>query len=481
MKLKRQSIVLVLFAALVLGFVGSYVGISLAQPNKVPEQGPTNEGTNTSVQLKDFSKVIQAFNMIKHHYIEDLDDQQLLEGAIQGMLDTLEDPYSSYLDPEQMGQFQEQIESSFEGIGAEVSMVNGVVTIIAPIKDSPAEAASLRPNDQIIKIDHNGIEGLDLQEAVNKIRGEKGSEVVLEIRRPGVTETFEVSLIRDEIPLETVYADSKTIEGRKTGIIEITSFSETTAQDFSDELKELEDSGMEGLVIDVRGNPGGLLDSVEDILEHFIPEDIPYIQMEDQQGQKTPYYTNLDKEKEYPITVIIDEGSASASEILAVALKEIGHEVVGTTSFGKGTVQNAIPLDEDGSTIKLTIRKWLSPQGNWIDEKGVEPTVEVKQPDYYYTHPIQLEEPLAYNDVGSKVENIQKMLTGLGHQTERVDGFYDENTEAAVKSFQRDHGLDVTGKVDEKTAGQIESKVIEEIRNGDNDQQLEKALNIIYE
>src|SRR5699024_799050 len=138
----------------------------------------------------------------------------------------------------------------------------------------------------------------------------------------------------------------------------------------------------------------GLLDSIEEILHSFVPEDVPYLQIEDGQGNREKYYTQLKEKKEYPISVLVDEGSASASEILAVAMKEIGYDVVGTTSFGKGTVQQAVPIgsDEEESTIKLTFYKWLSPEGNWIDEVGVEPTVEQEQPEFFYANPIHVEE-----------------------------------------------------------------------------------------
>lgn len=481
MQLRKRTIALVLFAALIIGFAGAYLGGTLLEANKTGKGTPLEQELN-SVQkenLEKFSKVIQAYGMIKNYYLEDLEDEQLLEGAIQGMLGTLEDPYSSYMDPEMMERFTEQIEASFEGIGAEVTMENGVVTIVSPIKDSPAEAASLRPNDQIIKIDHEDIEGLDLDEAVEKIRGEKGSEVTLEIKRKGLSETFEVVIQRDTIPIETVYGDLKTVDGKKTGIIELTSFSETTADDFSAELEKLEKEGIEGLVIDVRGNPGGLLDSVGFILEHFIPKDIPYIQIEDHDGERELAYTNLDEEKDYPISVIIDEGSASASEILAIALKEIGHDVVGKTSFGKGTVQRPLPLG-DGSTIKLTFRKWLSPEGNWVHETGVEPTIEVEQPDYYYTHPIQIDDPFTYDDTGERIKNVQRMLKGLGYDPKRDDGYFDKNTEEAVIAFQKDNDLTDSGKVDEETAGLIESQVIEKIRNNEDDLQMEKALSELF-
>src|SRR5699024_8197552 len=207
--------------------------------------------------------------------------------------------------------------SSFQGIGTEVSMVDGKVTIIAPIKDSPAEKAGLKPNDQIIKVDDEKLEGLDLTEAVEKIRGEAGLKVKLSIMRG--ENNFEVELTRDDIPVETVYASTKNIDGKKTGIIEITSFSEDTSTDFKKELTKFEESEIDGLIIDVRGNPGGLLDSVEDMLMEFIPKNTPYLQIEDSEGEKELFYSELANKKEYPISVLIDEGSASASEILAVA------------------------------------------------------------------------------------------------------------------------------------------------------------------
>lgn len=482
--LRKKHIPIILVTVLLLGFIGSYFGFKFIQPNLQTESNQVETEDKPSAEVnvglpEDMSKIVQAYDLILDHYIEDVEGEDLLEGAIQGMLDTLEDPYSSYMDPEMVERFNEQIEASFQGIGAEVSMVNGKVTIVAPIKDSPAEGANLRPNDQIITIDGESIEGLDLQEAVEKIRGEKGSEVVLEVERAGVSEPFEVEIIRDDIPLETVYAKVEKVEGKKTGIIEITSFSETTAKDFETEVKEMEKEGIEGLVIDVRGNPGGLLDSVEEILNHFIPKDVPVYQIEDGQGNKQPFYSTLKEEKEYPVNVLIDEGSASASEILAIAMQEIGHDVIGTTSFGKGTVQQAVPLG-DGSTIKLTFYKWLSPLGNWVHEEGVKPTIEIKQPDYYYTNPAQVEDPLKLDQTDGKIANIQKMLKGLGYDVTREDGYFNDETAKAVKAFQQDHELETTGIVDQETAGIIESKIIEKIRNRADDLQLKEALDVLY-
>lgn len=483
MKLRKLHIALLLIVALILGLVGGYVGVKLAQ-TKTPQMKQsaslveeTNESdANRSTNVE---KIDQAFQLIKENYLEDVGDKQLIEGAIQGMLATLEDPYSAYMDAETMKQFNEQIESSFEGIGAEINKIDDVLTIVAPIKDSPAEKSGLRPNDQVLEVDGKSIEGLSQNEAVAKIRGEKGSKVKLKIRRPGVKDPFNVTIVRDTIPLETVYSKTETVNGKKTGILEVTNFSEHTAEEFNEQLQTMEKDGIEGLVIDVRGNPGGLLNVVEDMLKQFVPEDMPYLQVEDQDGKKTPYYSDLKKKKEYPISVIIDEGSASASEILAVALKEMDYDIVGQSSFGKGTIQQAVPLGDD-STIKLTLFKWLSPKGNWIHEKGVKPTIEVKQPEYYYTSPVQIEKPLTEDQTDDKIKNIQIMLEGLDYKTGRTDGYFNSQTKEAVKQFQTDNGLTATGKIDEKTAKSIETKIIDRIRSGKDDQQMEKALKELY-
>lgn len=484
MKFNKRELVLFVVMTFVIGMFGAYVGLKVFQPNnEVNQNVQIPFDSELSIDNEEqFERIFKTYELISQHYIEEVDQDQLLEGAIQGMLDTLEDPYSSYMNSEAMERFNEQIESSFQGIGAEVSMVDGKVTIIAPIKNSPAEKAGLRPNDQILKVDDELLEGLDLNEAVEKIRGEKGSEVVLLVERQGTEEPFEVELVRDDIPIETVYASTEEIDGKLTGVIELTTFSETTAGEFDEAITQLENDGIEGLIIDVRGNPGGLLDSIEEILQQFIPSDVPYLQIEDGNGNVEKYYTNLTEKKPYPINVIIDEGSASASEIFAVAMKEIGYDVIGMTSFGKGTVQQAVPLGEmqDG-TVKLTFYKWLSPKGNWIDEVGVEPTIEQKQPEFYYTHPIQVDEPLQLDQTDEQIKNAQIMLSGIGYDTERVDGYFDEQTMEAVMRFQQDHGLAADGELDSETGHAIATAVLDVIREGEQDLQLEKALETLYE
>ena len=297
------------------------------------------------------------------------------------MIESLGDPYSAYMSPKEAAQFEEDLQSSFTGIGAEVTLTNGQVTIIAPIKDSPAEKAGSRAGDQVLKVNGQSLEGMDIQEAVSKIRGPKGSKAQLLISRPGVSEPLNITVVRDEISLQTVEA---TMLPDKIGRITLTQFSENTAEDFAKELKKLEDQGINGLVIDVRGNPGRLLQSVLEICDQLVPGKKRVLMTEDKSGSRTEYHSKQETKKPYPITVLIDKGSASASEILAAALKESGgYPLVGETTFGKGTVQTTKSFD-DGSNLKLTIAKWLTPEGNWIDQhggtKGIKPDVPVKKP-----------------------------------------------------------------------------------------------------
>lgn len=492
MEIKKRYFILIIAVAFLVGGGGTYAGIQFylnANDSSIPNGSASadrelllelaDQQENIEKNMGKMSKVVNAFGIIQENYVEEVEDNQLIEGAIQGMLTSLEDPYSVYMDQETMEQFNEQIESSFEGIGAEVSMMDGSVTIVAPIKDSPAEKAGLRPNDQVLSVDGESVDGLSLQEAVNEIRGEKGSKVTLEIRRPGVENPLDIEITRDSIPLETVYVDTKEVDGETIGILELTSFSESTASDFEKELNKLEEQGISGLVIDVRGNPGGLLPAIQEILKTFVPKDTPYMQTEDPTGKKTKYFSKLNSAKEYPVVTLINEGSASASEILAASLNEaMDYEVVGETSFGKGTVQQTVSMG-DGSTIKITRFKWLTPEANSIHEVGVEPTIEQKMPDYYYTNPVQIEDTVAFNQTDNQIENIQIMLEGLGYKPGRTDGYFNKDTEKAVESFQSDQELEVTGEVDQHTAEVLQTEIVEKIRDGEDDLQLDKAIEVL--
>ncbi len=474
MKAKWKLAILVI-CSLLIGATGGHVGSDLFLKWNAPKED-VEEHRSTNQEQVDLVKVAQAYELIRKHYIEEVDDEKLISGAIQGMVETLKDPYSVYMDEETAKQFSQSLDSSFEGIGTEIGVEDEKIIIVSPYKDSPAEKAGLKPKDEIVSVDGNSVKGLNVQEVSVKIRGEKGTKVKLEIKRPGVANLLTFDIKRDQIPVETVFSSIKEEAGKKIGYIEITSFSKQTSTDFAKELKALEKKEMEGLIIDVRGNPGGLLPSVEEIVSEVVTNEKPYLQIESREGEQTKYYTKLEEQKPYDIVVLIDEGSASASEILAASLQEAGgYALIGEKTFGKGTVQQAVQMN-DGSNIKLTLYKWLTPNGNWIHKKGIEPTVSVKQPSIFHTQPLNIETILKRDMTNEQVEHAQEMLRGLGYETGRNDGYFDLKTEVAVKAFQNSEDLEITGKIDVKTAAALEKNVIEEIKNEDNDLQLRTAL-----
>lgn len=423
-----------------------------------------------------FLKIEQAYELITKAYIENVDPELLVEGAVEGMLATLGDPYSVYMNEEKAKEFNRSLDSSFEGIGAEMSQVDGKVIIVSPFKNSPAEKVGLKPFDEIVAVDGQDVTGQDLYEVTSKIRGKKGTTVSLQILRKGISEPISIEVKRDEIPIETVFSEIIEQDERKIGYVMITSFAEETGKNFLRQLTDLEKEKIDGLIIDVRGNPGGLLQSVKIIAGELVPKGKPMFQIEGRNQGQEQYFSKLTEKKPYPIAVLTDKGSASASEILAAALKEAGdYPTIGETTFGKGTVQQQVDLG-DKSHIKLTMYKWLTPNGNWIHGKGIKPDIYVVQPDLYHVHPLQIDQPLSKDMNNEQVKNAQSILKSLGYEPGRVDGYYSETTESAVKRFQREHNLPDTGIINEKTVGKMEKEVAEEKGKKENDRQLQMAL-----
>jgi carboxyl-terminal processing protease len=484
--MNRKWMALMMTGSLLTGAGGTYAGMQWLEKSegnsaleKIIETKKDKVSNSSQTDTENLEKVGQAYDLILSRYVEKVDQEKLTEGAIQGMLSVLKDPYSVYMDKETAQQFTQTLESSFEGIGAEVGKEDGKIVIISPFKNSPAEKAGLKPNDQILKVDGESIEGLDLSKATLKIRGKRGTTVKLDILRESLKEPITISVKRDDIPLETVHSSVKKQDGKKIGYIELTSFSENTAADFKKQLKSLERDHIKGLVIDVRGNPGGLLSTVEEILKEFVTKDKPFVQIEKRNGERDRFFSNLTEKKDYPVAVLVDKGSASASEILAGSLKEaVDYPLVGETTFGKGTVQQPISMG-DGSNIKLTLFKWLTPDGNWIHKKGIKPDVAVKQPVIFNTHPLQVDQPLTQDMNDEQIKNAQQILKGLGFAPGRTDGYYSVETTLAIKAFQQQHDLDPTGQIDSITAGKLEEAAIKEMKKMKNDLQLQTALRLV--
>lgn len=426
-------------------------------------------------ERSEFEKLYKAFDTLRSNYFQKVDEDKLINGAINGMVESLGDPYSDYMDAGEAQSFHNSISSSFEGIGAEIQEQDGRIMIVSPIKDSPAEKAGLKPNDTILSVDGESIQGMSSSEAVLLIRGEKGTTVKLTIQRPGVEDTMEVPIVRDTIPIETVYG-----EMIEPGIakIQITSFSENTSKELIAKLNELQKQGMKGLVLDLRGNPGGLLDEAIKISSLFLPDNEIVLQIEDRDGKTKKITSSSSKNNpNVPLVVVIDKGSASASEILAAAVHESGKvTLVGEKSFGKGTVQRAQDFP-DGSNLKFTTEKWLTPEGNWIHKKGIVPDVEVALPEYASLTMINPDIELKISSSSSQVKSAQQMLKALGYDPGREDGFFDEGTDRAVREFQKNENLEVNGIVSGNTTILLMERLREQIKQ--NDTQIQKAVEVL--
>lgn len=430
--------------------------------------------TPTVNEREEFDKLYTVFDTLKQDYFKDVKDSKLINGAINGMIESLDDPYSDYMNEEEANNFHQSISSSFEGIGAEIQEQDGHIVIVTPLKGSPAEKAGLKPNDKVITVDGKSLQGMSSTEAVTLIRGKKGTKVELSIMRTGMEEPMNVSIIRDTIPLQTVYG--KMLDG---GIaqVQITSFSQNTTSDLEKVLTEMKDQGMKGLVLDLRQNPGGLLDQAINISSMFVPNGKIIFKVEDRTGKVEEYKSENQGNSTIPLVVVIDKGSASASEIFAAAASEsAGIPLVGETSFGKGTVQRAQDF-ADGSNIKLTTEKWLTPKGNWIHEKGIKPDYEVALPEYASLQVIDPEKEYKISSSGNEVKAAQKMLKAIGFDPGREDGFFDQNTEKAIKALQKDAQIEQNGVLSGKTTMMLMDRLRTQIEQ--NDTQIMKAVEIL--
>ncbi|MGM1033780.1 MAG: S41 family peptidase [Bacillota bacterium] len=422
----------------------------------------------------EFEKLYSTYDTIKDNYYEEIDEEKLVDGAINGMIKSLDDPYSAYMDKKEASSFHESISSSFEGIGAEIQEQDGQIMVVSPIKGSPAEKAGVKPNDIILSVDGKSVEGLSSSEAVLKIRGEKGTKVDLSISRAGESEPIELTIKRDTIPIETVYAEMLDDGVAK---IQVTSFSEHTVQELKTALEEMSKKNMKGLVLDLRGNPGGLLDQAIEMASLFIPNGEVVLQVEERSGKKEVYKSENDGELKIPVVVLIDDGSASASEIVAAAVSESADiPLIGVKSFGKGTVQTAQDF-KDGSNFKYTAAKWLTPEGNWIHKKGIKPDITVKLPDYASLPYISPDKELKASDSSSEVKAAEEMLKEAGHDPGKIDGFFDEATKNAVTAFQREQKIKETGTIKDDTTVKLMQVIREKILK--NDTQVKKAVEVL--
>ncbi len=344
----------------------------------LPRQGgPDGEATLPPSVPPEMAIIWETWQTLKENHVngQDLDPEKLSRGAVQGMLEALGDPYAAYLDPQQFAREQEELSGTYEGIGAQVDTRAGRIIIVAPFPGSPAEAAGIRPGDIIVEIEGKSTEGLTLQEAISQIRGPRGTSVRLGIRHLGSNEIIQVTVVRDVIRVTSVEVRTP---AEDVGYVRLSIFRDATKDELVSALRQLEDRGVDGIVLDLRDNPGGFLGSVVDVASQFLRDGLVLYEV-DGQGHRTDWEVRgRPAAPDIPLVVLVNQYSASASEVLAGALRDHGRaKLVGTKTFGKGSV-NTFRTLSDGSGIYFTIAHWYTPNGTLIEGNGLEPDVVVE-------------------------------------------------------------------------------------------------------
>ncbi len=374
-----------IMAAAVAGFV--LWGVSYVQS---AAEKKSNEELYRQVEL--FS---DAFTLVEDDYVEEVSPKKLIYGAMKWMLSAL-DPHSQFLDPDTYNELKVDTEGKFGGIGIEITLKDGLLTVVTPIEDTPAWKAGLKANDRIVKVNNEITRDLSLTEAVKKLRGKAGEAVDITVLRESEQKLLDFHIVRDIIKIKDIKEALILEDG--IGYIRLVEFRENTPQDIEGILKKLSNSGMKALILDLRNNPGGLLDVAVRVAEKFLPKDKLIVYTKGRkENQNMQFFSRSRQPYDMPMVVLINEGSASGSEIVAACLQDYKRAViVGMKSFGKGSVQTIIPLS-DGSALKLTTSKYFSPLGREIHGKGVPPDVESAE--------TRMQEPKT-GAVGKKKEEI---------------------------------------------------------------------------
>ncbi|OGZ18868.1 MAG: hypothetical protein A2175_02450 [Candidatus Nealsonbacteria bacterium RBG_13_42_11] len=385
-KLKR-SIVLFFLVIVIIAAFG--LGVWFGETRKVCEVCPPQD--------VNFSLFWEAWKVIQEKFVDKtkINVQNMIYGAISGMVKSLEDPYTVFLNPEDNKRFIEDVKGTFEGVGMEVDVRNGQLQVVAPLEGTPAQAAGLLPGDKIVEINGTSTANMTIEEAVNLIRGPRGTEVSLTVFRDGWNETKEIKIIRATIEVPSLKLD---IREDNIAHLKLYQFSEKADFDFIDAAIKILNSDADRIILDLRNNPGGYLEVAQDIAGWFLERE-QIVTIEDfGEGKEQEFYKARGSSQllSYPIVVLINKGSASGAEILAGALRDNREiKLIGETSFGKGSVQELAKLKDD-SSLKITVAKWLTPKGDFISGEGLEPDIKVEmtEDDYKENKDPQLEKAI---------------------------------------------------------------------------------------
>lgn len=415
-RVQKLRIVLIIITSLLVGYYFGVTKVNLAWKNYTPQITAVNKEPPTGATTVDFAKFWTVWEKIQTTYYDKtkLDGQKMLNGAISGMIGSLNDPYTLYLPPQQNTDFKDGLAGQFQGIGAELGMNNKQIIVVAPLSGSPAEKAGIKAGDAILRVDGKSTAGWDISQAVSNIRGKKGTKVVLTVMHKGETESQDITIVRDVIVVKSVDGWVKQVksvenikqtdilknnQGDSVAYIRLSQFGDETNKDWVTLVTKLmadaeKEENFKGIVLDLRNNPGGYLTDATFIAGEFLNEGTTVV-IQDSGNEKQALRTSRKGVlQNVPLVVLVNKGSASASEIVSGAMQDYSRaKLIGETSFGKGTIQQAEDLG-DGAGLHVTIAKWLTPKERWIHEKGLTPDISVALDAKEPTRDIQLEKAL---------------------------------------------------------------------------------------
>lgn len=355
-------------------FAASFAGGATNEPVKKEMKKAAKD--DLFVQIELFS---DAISIIRSDYVDEVDSKKIIYGALKGMLSTSLDDFSQFMEPDEYKEIKLETKGEFGGIGIELSMREGILTVIAPIAATPAEEAGIKPGDKIVKIGDKVTKNMSISDAVKMMRGDPGTQVNLTIWREKEEKILEMQIKRAIIKVNSV--KKAALMDTKIGYIKIIEFQENTPRDLGEALKKLESQGMDSLILDLRNNPGGLLETSVDVTEHFLPKDKVIVSIKSRTPSQNAVFKSSGKfyRSDYPLVVLVNEGSASASEIVAGAVQDNKRGIIlGMKTFGKASVQTVIPL-RDGSALRLTTASYYTPGGRMIRNQGIIPDVVVEE------------------------------------------------------------------------------------------------------
>ena len=370
--------------AVVSMIIGSIITIAIKDFD-VAKVNTNKTEVSYSKTKKGFDSLYETYDTIMSEYYKDVDSDKLIEGAINGMLESLDDEHTMYFDKKSKEEFDSELSGNYYGIGAQIQLTSDeTIKITKVFDDSPAKKAGLKEEDVFVSVDGTSVKGKSATEVANMLKSDSVKTSTIVVKRNDKELTFKVT--KENITLFSVSSEMLDNNGKNVGYLSVSIFGQKTYSQFKDALTKLEKQDMDSLIIDLRGNTGGYLSTVTNMLEEFIDKGNVIYQIQSSSGVKQ-YKTVKASEKKYKIVVLIDGGSASASEIMSAAMKEVyGATLVGQTTYGKGTVQITKNLS-NGSMIKYTIEKWLTPSGKNIDKEGIKPDYEVELGDSYKNNP----------------------------------------------------------------------------------------------